>query len=96
MQAAGGGQSLAPEHMGQLVGLLEAGLSPEAHVRQPAEAVLDSWKELPGYFSLLKELVVSPPTFCGVVGCGDPLQISSSSSTWATTKLKARQANSCG
>lgn len=60
MQAAGGGQSLAPEHMGQLVGLLEAGLSPEAHVRQPAEAVLDSWKELPGYFSLLKELVVSP------------------------------------
>eukprot|EP01050_Picozoa_sp_SAG11_P031283 SAG11_NODE_9656_length_892_cov_0.720050_1_plen_242_part_10 len=52
-------QSLRPSDMGQLIQLLEAGLSLDAQVRKPAEAMLETWKDVPGYFSLLKELIVA-------------------------------------
>ena len=52
------GRTLTPENMGELMQLLHAGLSADAAVRTPAEATLEEWRELPGYFSLLKEVVV--------------------------------------
>ena len=54
----GGAASLTLDNMGELIGLLTSGLSADGDVRKPAEAMLEQWRELPGYFSLLKEVVV--------------------------------------
>jgi hypothetical protein len=54
--ADGGGAPSAWQ--GELMAVLAAGLSADGDVRNPAEAMLEQWRELPGYYSLLKEVVV--------------------------------------
>jgi hypothetical protein len=49
---------LQPSDMAELVGMLLNGLSPDERARVPAEASLALWQGRPGYFSLLKELIV--------------------------------------
>ena len=50
--------ALGMDHMGELMAVLAAGLSADGDVRNPAEVMLEQWRELPGYYSLLKEVVV--------------------------------------
>eukprot|EP01048_Picozoa_sp_COSAG05_P013634 COSAG05_NODE_1470_length_4792_cov_101.589815_3_plen_278_part_00 len=47
-----------PEHIGELIEVLVACLSPDGSVRQPAEDVLGRWKDRQGYLMLLMEVIV--------------------------------------
>jgi hypothetical protein len=50
--------ALTLEHIGELIAVLTSALSADESVRKPAEAVLEQWRGVPGYFSLLKEVIV--------------------------------------
>lgn len=50
--------ALTLEHIGELIAVLTSALSADESMRKPAEAVLEQWRGVPGYFSLLKEVIV--------------------------------------
>lgn len=50
--------ALSLEHIGELIAVLTSGLSADEAMRKPAEAMLEQWRLVPGYFSLLKEVIM--------------------------------------